>query len=300
MSAALLALLAAATPQAPAVFEVGVEGVHVDVFVTDGRRPVAGLTADDFELRDDGVRRRVEVVAAELLPLSTFLVLDASGSVAGEKLAKLQTAATALVRGLRPEDEAALLLFDEEVSLRVAPTVDRARLERALRGIRPRGATALLDALYAGVMLASDRARSLMVLFTDGEDNLSWLGAEQLKRVLLESNVLLQAVGMVPAPPPSYRASPFNPGEPPAEAPHARTLRDLAEATGGRFWPAAEPDQLATAFQEILEAMKTRYILRFEPEGARREGLHQLEVRLTRRKGTVHARKTYFVGPVSR
>jgi len=42
--------------------------------------------------------------------------------------------------------------------------------------------------------------------------------------------------------------------------------------------------------------MSTRYVLRFEPDRVRREGLHHLEVKLTR-QGKVHCRKAYFVGP---
>jgi hypothetical protein len=76
-----------------------------------------------------------------------------------------------------------------------------------------------------------------------------------------------------------------------------RTLRRLAEVTGGRFWAAASPERLAAAFLAILEAMKTRYVLRFEPDRVRRQGLHDLEVKLVRRKGKVHCRKAYFVGP---
>jgi VWFA-related protein len=275
---------------------VGVEGVYVDVFVTDGNRPVVGLTASDFDVRDNGARRAVELVTVESLPLTTFLVLDTSGSVDGDKLEKLQAAGRALLGGLRTGDEASLVTFDEEVRLRLPPTSDRTHLEHALGGIRPGGTTALLDALYAGTMLASGRGRSLLVVFTDGEDNLSWLDARQVSRVLLESNVLVQAVGIVP----KEEGGPYRGtiGErPPAEPPHVRALRHLAEVTGGRFWAASAPDELADAFLAILEAMKTRYVLRFEPGLTKREGLHELEVRLTRRKGKVHCRKAYFVGP---
>jgi hypothetical protein len=74
----------------------------------------------------------------------------------------------------------------------------------------------------------------------------------------------------------------------------------MAEVTGGRFWTAASPKNLADAFLAILEAMKTRYVLRFEPDRVKREGLHELEVRLVRGKGKVHCRKAYFVGPPAR
>jgi Ca-activated chloride channel family protein len=293
--AVALAALAVVQARTTPTFTVGVESVYVDAFVTDGDHPVLGLTASDFELKDNGVRQPVELVTVESLPLTTFLVLDASGSVDGEKLLRLQAAARALLAGLRAGDEAALVTFDHEVRVRVPPTEDRARLERAVGGILPGGSTALYDALYSGTLLASGRGRSLLVLFTDGEDNLSWLDAGQVRRVLLESNVLVQAVGIVPTEPALPRG--LRSEKPQTEAPYLQTLRHLAEVTGGRFWAASAPDRLAEAFLAIQEAMKTRYVLRFEPGQVRREGLHALEVRLVRRKGKVQSRKAYFVGP---
>jgi hypothetical protein len=47
----------------------------------------------------------------------------------------------------------------------------------------------------------------------------------------------------------------------------------------------------------MLGAMRTRYVLRFEPGDDRRAGLHALDVRLTRRSGTVHCRRSYLVAP---
>ena len=294
LAGALLGLVVGQAP--PPTFTVDVEAVYVDVFVTEANRPVAGLSEADFELRDNGVRQRVELVAVESLPLTTFLVLDGSGSVRGEKLVQLQAAARALLAGLRPADEVSLVTFDQEIQVRVRPTTDRARLQRGVGGILPGGATALFDSLYAGAMLASGRGRSLLVLFTDGEDNLSWLDATQVQRVLLESNVLVQAVGVVPREDPPPRPGGRPASRPGTEPPQVRTLRHLAEITGGRFWAATSPERLSDAFLAILEAMRTRYVLRFSPDRVRREGLHELEVKLTRRKGKVHCRKAYFVG----
>jgi VWFA-related protein len=293
-------LLASATAQAAVqapTFSVEVEAVYVDVFVTHAGRPVTGLTQADFELRDSGRRRDVELVAVETLPLRTFLVFDTSGSVDGAKLAQLQAAGLALLRGLRPGDEAALLTFGHEIAVRVRPTPDLARLERGLRGILPGGSTALWDALYAGTLLAGP-GRSLLVLFTDGQDNLSWLDAAELRRVLEQSNVLVQAVGLEPPAP--RLLAPGRTQPPPVELPYLRTLRQLAELTGGRFWPASSPDRLADAFGAIADSMRTRYVLRFEPMSPGRPGLHPIDVRLVRRSGRVHCRRAYFVGPASR
>jgi VWFA-related protein len=284
--------------QAP-TFAASVEAVYLDVFVTQDGRPVTGLSDGDFELRVDGRRRAVELVAVESLPLRAFVVLDTSGSVRGLKLAELQAGVLDLLRGLRPGDEAALVSFDHEIAVRVPPTGDLARLERGVREIRPQGSTALYDAIYAATLLATGRGRPLLVAFSDGEDNLSWLGAPQLLRALEESNVLVQVVASVPQEPP-VPASVLGRAQPRAEPIYVRTLRRLAEVTGGQFWPAATPERLAKAFPAILEAMRTRYVLRFEPEAPRRPGLHTVDVRLVRRGGKVHSRRAYFVGPASR
>lgn len=283
----------------PPSFGIGVEGVYVDVFVTEDNRPVLGLGHEDFELRDNGVRRRAELVGVASAPLRVSLVLDSSSSVAGEKLVQLRAAARALLGGLAPDDEASLVTFDEEVSVRVPPTRDRARLEQGVSRIQPGGATAVFDALYAGTMLASDRGRTLLVLFTDGEDNVSWLDASRVQRVLLESNVLVQVVGIVPGGQELPFESTTETERLAAEAPYVATLRRFAEATGGRFWAASAPERLENAFLAILAAMKTRYVLRFEPDRARRVGLHKLEVKLRRGKGQVHCRKAYFIGPLA-
>ena len=183
--------------------------------------------------------------------------------------------------------------------MRVPPTSDRrASRARASSGIRPGGATALFDALYAGTLLASGGGRSLLVVFTDGEDNLSWLDARQVRRVLVESNVLVQAVGIVPEEERDDMPETLCVSRP--RPPRRRTCAGAAAARRGDRGPllgGVGARRLADAFLAILEAMKTRYVLRFEPGRAKREGLHELEVKLTRRGGRVHCRKAYFVGP---
>ncbi len=286
MSPAALALLLLAAAQPPPSFGVDVTVVYVDAFVQDGRGTVTGLTAADFALTDDGVPQEIELVSAESLPLRTVLVLDTSASIDGEKLRQLQSAGRAFLGGLRPDDETALVGFDEELRLRVPFTTDTARLTRGLDGVLPGGATAVYDALYAGLTLASGRGRALLVLFTDGKDNMSWFDAAQVARVVEESDVLVQVVAATP----SWRSDE-------SVSSYLNTLRQLAETTGGRLWRAESPAALASAFAAIVQAMKTRYVLRFEPRGAARPGLHRLELKLTRKRARVQCRQLYFVAP---
>ena len=74
-------------------FRSGVEAVAVDALVMDGRRPVGGLTASDFALRDSGVVQSIDTVAFEDVPLNVILALDTSKSVDGAPLEELKQAA---------------------------------------------------------------------------------------------------------------------------------------------------------------------------------------------------------------
>jgi VWFA-related protein len=268
-----------------------VEAVYLDAFVTRGGQPVRELTATDFELRDDGLVRPLELVAAESLPVVALLVFDTSGSVAGEKLAALRSAAEGFLGIFRPADEIGLLTFSEEISWRVRPTRDHERVRDVLGALRARGATSALDALYAALVLPSVHSRTLVVMFSDGEDNLSWLGEKQVRSVVERSNALVQVVGMRLPPPPGPT------GRGPAPEPEAiRVFREIAELTGGSFWAADSPKQIRTAFESLAVALEARCILRFEPAPGRREGWHRIDLRLRSRGGQVQARKGYWVG----
>ena len=285
--------------QAPPVFRASVEATYVDVFVSRGGQPVAGLRASSFELRDNGVRQAFELVSAESRPLRAVLVFDTSSSVEGERLAALRAAGEAFLAGLRPADEAALVAFSEEIAWLAPATADKAFVRATLARLRAEGGTCALDALYAAVALSEEGGRSLIVLFTDGEDNLSFLGEEQLATAVARSNALVHTVGWVePVAAPPATLERITPPEPP-EPDQRRALRRIAEATGGRFWAASSADRLRRAFAEIADAMGHRYVLRYEPQGVKREGWHRIEVKLVGHKGDLQARHGYWVAPAA-
>jgi VWFA-related protein len=305
-----LALFAGAAAQQPPTFAVGTEAVYVDAFVTDRHGPLTGLTAADFVLRDNGVVRPVELVALQAQPLTTLAVLDTSGSIHQEELDALRSACRALLRALQGQP-VGLMTFGDEVRLRVPPTTDAAQVERALASLSVLslgGATALYDALYVAALHCPTQGRSLLVVFSDGQDNMSWFDRRGMQDVFDGANVTLQAVGIVP------EGAERAPGvgstarylESTADAvsfdrrrvtedPQTRSLQTLAESTGGRFWPASASDGLTASVAAMLQAMKARYILRFEPEPARRPGRHDVSVKLVYRNGTVHCRRSYVV-----
>jgi VWFA-related protein len=291
--------LSALAGQEPLRFPSQVDNVYVDAFVTHKGKPVTGLTAENFEIRDNGMRQQVRLVSLDAVPVTVLLVFDTSASVAGEALGHLKAAGHAVLDGLRPGEQAALVTFNQEVVVRVPPDADLARVREELDRIRARAATALYDAAYVGFALPVRGTRSVIVLFSDGEDNSSWLEAEEVQAAAVRTDALLQVVGTTQSVDEVHRRLR---GETPTgpEIRHVRSsrvddLRRIAESTGGRFWQAERTEHLKDTFTRILGEMRTRYLLTYQPTGVERGGEHRLEVRLRGAKGKVRSRDGYFV-----
>lgn len=292
----------AAQSQSPPVFAAQVGNVYVDAFVSNRRESVMGLVASDFELKDNGVPQSVDLLSTEALPLLAVLVFDSSGSLAGKRLEALKEAGRAFLETLRPEDEASLITFAGDTQWRVRPTTDKSQVTREIEGLTTGGATSLMDALYAAIVLPRTRSRILIVLFTDGVDNMSLLDWRQMRLVAERSNALIHAVGLRRTQDEggavlldlSGRMLP-SADTPAVEPAHTFGLRQIAEATGGRYWEAESPARLKTAFSAVAETMAQRYVLSYEPQGVKRAGWHEIELRLRDRPGEVHARRGYWV-----
>jgi tight adherence protein B len=286
----LAALGRGQTPPSPPVFHLDVEAVYVDAFVTRSRQPVPGLGVSDFDLRDNGVPQKLELLSAEKRPILAVLVFDTSSSMEGERLDALRAAGEAFLDGLRPADQAALVAFSEQITWLAEPTTDRSAVRGALRKLRAQNATAAYDALFAAITMSDPRLRPLIVLFTDGEENASWLDERQLRTMVERSNALVHVVGWQPRADLRRRTVVVRPAS-------DRPLRDIAEASGGRFWGADSPKKLEGAFTAVADAMRHRYVLRYEAQGVKREGWHRIDVRLKAGKGSIHVRRGYWVAP---
>ena len=283
VSLAAIAHLAAA-PQQP-TFRASVEVVAVDVHVTRSGTPVTGLTKDDFALTDNGVIQQITEVLYEHVPIEAYLVLDTSGSLAGEGLEQLKRAADGFLRGLAAADRATLVTFSHYIAQRRRLSSDFTSIASALGEIEAHGATSLNDAIYTTLRLRSRNGfRPVAVVFSDGLDNMSWLSDSQVVEAAKRSDVAIHAVSLVDDTP----RRPLDPG-PPQNA----LLRDLSEATGGRLWSASRR-QLTEVFIQVLQEIRTRYLLTYSPTGVSREGWHAVQVKLRRSRGDVRARPGYL------
>lgn len=275
----ILALaLAAILAQAP-TFRSSIDRVQLDVSATRNGRPVSGLTAADFIVTDNGVVPDIESMAVNDSPLRVQLVLDASGSVSGERLRRLIDAGTGLLSALRQSDSAGLITFSTSVDLKVPMTRDLELVKRALAAVQGTGATSLRDAVELALATPPDAtARTVVIVFSDGSDTSSWLRDAEVIESARRSGVVTHVVAV--------RAATVA----------SRFIPNVTDATGGRVFSASSADDLGRLFTSALDEMRARYLITFAPR-APAPGWHELKVSVRRRGIDARTRAGYFVGP---
>jgi Ca-activated chloride channel homolog len=306
--AALLVWIASVSlvAQAPMRFTSGTAAVRVDVLVTVKNRPLTGLKASDFELRDNGIVQQISDVSQENLPLNVFCVLDLSGSVEGQPLARLKEASAALFGALRERDRSALMTFADRLVLHTPLTGDARRLRGLLDNLKAGGMTSFVDATYAGLALRETAdGRALMLLFSDGRDTSSWLRAQTVLEAARRTDVVIYPVtlkpvvtavyGMVVGATPRRTVTVIRPDET-----AGNLLEALADDTGGRVIYAENDDKLQTTFVQVLSEFRQRYVLSYTPGNVSQDGWHSVDVRVVSRSAQVKARRGYAAESVSR
>ena len=181
-------------------FRTGVELINVTATVTDANgRFVPNLRREDFRVYEDGVEQPITHFDAERVPVSLGIVLDTSGSMAGEKIESARRALDRfLFELLGPDDEMFLYRFSDVPRLVESWTSDRGRISSQLGRIAPRGGTAMYDAVAEAIPLAQSgrhRKRALVII-SDGNDTNSEISVFELKRAIRESEALVYAVGI--------------------------------------------------------------------------------------------------------
>ena len=187
VAAASIIICAAAISGKQAAFSSRVTGVRVDVLVSENGAPVTGLTAADFEVRDNGVVQDVDLIEFGKLPLNVIMALDLSQSTMGERLLHLRLAARAR------DDEARVRELLDLVGLGAAaarhPTElahgDQRHLEIAL-ALAPRPRLLLLDEPTAGMSLAETGRTTALVRRINRESGVTVVIVEHDMKVILE------------------------------------------------------------------------------------------------------------------
>jgi Ca-activated chloride channel family protein len=193
------------------------------------------------------------------LPLNLGILLDTSGSMQGEKLARTKEACVLLLEQLRPQDRAAVCVFSSG-STAIAPSqlFDENAKRKAIGSIsklQSSGATELLEGLnrvYAEVgPHRSSEVTTFVIVLSDGEptDSQGYFETDMTKfldrvgQEFSQNGVSVSTIGLGSAA--DYDAS---------------FLRDLADKGSGKFLMAVQPQELADAFQDEFGRIQSTVI----------------------------------------
>ena len=181
---------------------------------------------------------------AERTPLTLAIVLDRSGSMAGEKLETAKRATLAVVERLDERDRVALVIFDDRIEVlqpATAPTSTiKSRLREALGAVQARASTALHEGWLTGCQaivgdgdgrIGTDPARCF--LLTDGLAN---VGLTDPERIASEAAGVYRNAGV--------GTSTFGIGPDYDE----HLLGPMAVAGGGQFHHLRAADEIASTF----------------------------------------------------
>jgi VWFA-related protein len=239
----------------------------VSVRVTDNTgHPVSGLKKEDFELLVDGTPQPITVFAGEDAPVAAVILIDNSASIA-PKGEEVLAAARAFARASNPQDEMAVVHFNQRVRLGLKPgtafTGNIAELEEGIASFEPGGTTALYDAiLFAQAQFRSaSYGRRVLLIITDGGDNSSQARFSDALNAVGSDGVVLFAVGI------------FDPMD---KDSNPRALAKLAKATGGLAYFPTDVAEVAAVCRQIAAEIRSQYTLGFA--GAEDGKFHNIKV----------------------
>lgn len=249
----------------------------------DSTTGASALGAKNFSVTIDG--KAVAVAGADLassqeLPLDVLFVMDTSGSMAGEPLARAKEAAQGFIGGLAPNDRVALVSFNDRVQLVEDFTLDRPRISAAIEALQANGNTALYQATAAtAVKVSTSPARRRAAIFlSDGAE-------DGVPATVLRDDAIAAAAGAgVPY---------FTVGE--GNGIDRRYLQQLAEVTHGRYLEAPAPKDLAALYAAVGQLLRSQYVVTFEASGVAEKG-SSVAVTVTTDRGSATATIDYAPG----
>ena len=268
-----------------------VNEVNVVFTVTDKHgRYVKDLKKEDFKFVDDSKPAEdVKDFRTQTdLPLQVGLLVDASNSVRDRFKFEQESAIEFLNQTVRPKYDTAFVVgFDVTPEVTQDFTDNTEALSRGVRMLRPGGGTAMFDALYFACrdkLLKAPRSgplRRAIILLSDGEDNQSHVTREEAIEMAQRAEVIV------------YTISTNITG---MKAKGDRVLERIADTTGGRAFFPFQIRDVANAFVEIQDELRSQYAVSYKPADFKLDGRYRtIEiVAMDHRNFHVRSRRGYF------
>ena len=183
--------------------DAGTEPVRLRVDVDRTILPAETTEKAVIKIALDGMR----LPRRELRPpVNLALVIDRSGSMAGDKIQNAREAALEAVRRLGPDDIVSLIAYDTNVQTLVSAqrVGNGRRLETAIRSLEVGGNTALYGGVTRGASevrknLEDRRYVNRVILLSDGLANVGPSSAEELGRLgtsLMKEGISVTTIGL--------------------------------------------------------------------------------------------------------
>lgn len=265
--------------------------VNVVFTVTDkhGRR-ITDLKQNDFRVVDDNKPpQEIRSFHAETnLPLQVGLLIDASNSVRDRFKFEQESAIEFLNQTIHPRyDQAFVVGFDVTPEVTQDFTDDTGKLAHGVHELRPGGGTALYDALYYACrerLLKAPKSttvRRAVILLSDGDDNQSHVTREEAIEMAQRAEAIVYTIS-------TNVSGTKGPGD--------KVLERIADATGGRAFFPFQIRDVANAFAEIQEELRSQYAVSYKPSDFKADGHYRtIEIVANDRKSfRVRARRGYY------
>lgn len=300
----------AATPQAPHIVQV-VNLVDVLFTVLNRRNKlVPDLQKEDFQVFDEKFPQDIRYFSKQTdLPLRIGMLVDTSNSIRDrikfEQDASINFLFSVLRRG---RDEAFVMTFDDEPQVVQAFTSDAGLLRDQIMQTRAGGGTAIYDAIYEACQSQlshpprppgdqPDVVRRVMILISDGDDNLSTHTRGEAIEMAQRTSVVIYTISTSTQ---WIQLSQTDPDKLASRKTHLtegdKILQDLADQTGGRAFFPYHVDDLDQSFQDIGDELRNQYSIAYMPTNYVLDGrYHRIRIEVPDHKGyQVNARRGYF------
>jgi Ca-activated chloride channel homolog len=276
--------------QPGARIRMNVDMVLIPVTITDpGNRLVTGLEKESFQIYENGGKQNIRSFAIEDAPISIGIIVDLSGSMTS-KLTRARDSILHFIKTSNPQDEFFVIGFNDRPEIIEDFTNSVEDLQARLAILRSGHRTALLDAIYYGMikMKEARHDRKALLVVSDGGDNRSRYTEGELKSQVRESDVEIYSMGIFDP----YAATPEERSGP-------TLLNDLCEETGGRLFRVDDVAEMGDIAEKISTELRNQYVIGYRPTNLNRDGKwRKVKVKVNPPDGlpqlTVHARTGYY------
>jgi VWFA-related protein len=269
----------------PVTFRTSTSEVRISFFATDGTRLVENLTQNDFVVIDGDrvIRDFRSLVRSNETSLDVVLLVDTSESVAtrfhGVSDDFLRVASQI---SQSSGDSISVIEFSGlKPSVLCATDCGQADIGPHFANFKPFGATPLFDSLVFAADFVSHRrkpaVRQVLILLSDGNDTISLASGREALSAIVDSGALVYAVDMNAPRRPSNGSA---------------VLRQLAESTGGRYFPARASTH--EVLENALADLRASYVVTYSLP-SRAAGFHALRILPKHNRNLrFHCRRGYF------